>query len=225
MAAGTGERFGSGVSKQFEPVNGIPLVNWSIAGFDTCPGVDEVIVVVPCNDLAGARRIVDRAASTKLKAVIEGGETRQESVRAALEYMEDRTGKVLVHDAARPCFTPSLVVRVLETLIHCEAVVPTVPAVDTLYHQRESVLDAVMDRVNIAHAQTPQGFHAGVLYEAHKYARTRNYACSDDGSLVYYMGYKVRTIPGEEANIKVTFKADLAVAEMLLAGMKPMERS
>jgi 2-C-methyl-D-erythritol 4-phosphate cytidylyltransferase/2-C-methyl-D-erythritol 2,4-cyclodiphosphate synthase len=126
----------------------------------------------------------------------------------------------LIHDAARPCLSAELLARIVEALRSNDAVVPVIPAVDTLAVNYGGVVDAIVDRANIACVQTPQAFEKQLALRAHRKAFADGLESSDDGSLVLALGGKVTTVPGDRANIKVTYAEDIAIAEEILSNMK-----
>jgi len=155
-------------------------------------------------------------AATKLHTFVVGGATRQESVFNGLRALPDGFQHVLIHDAARPCVSPTLIASVLDALQSHDAVVPAVAVTDTLVRNYESKVDAIIDRVHVAGVQTPQAFRLELIVRAHREARARGFQSSDDGSLVLALGEPVHTVPGERSNIKVTVREDIAMAEAVL---------
>ena len=215
MAAGAGERFGAGTPKQTTLLHGRPMIAWSMDVLARSPRVDGLIVVTPPGvDI----RVVDVSgdAARKVRSVVTGGATRQDSVYNGLDQVPAGATHVLIHDAARPCLSDALRDRVIDALGAHDAVVPSVPVTDTLIRDVESSVDAVMDRVHIAGVQTPQAFRLDLIRRAHQAARDRGFKSSDDGSLVLALGEKVATVPGERTNLKVTFRDDLMIAEAIL---------
>jgi 2-C-methyl-D-erythritol 4-phosphate cytidylyltransferase len=216
MAAGAGERFEGRESKKLHPLLGRPAIVWAVERFATDEAIDSVTVVVAPGEEDRIREILGGEQFPSVDRVVRGGSTRQESVHLGLEGLYPSCDTVLVHDAARPCVTPSLIARTLRALEKHDAVVPIVPLVDTLVRERGGVVDAVLDRVDIVGVQTPQGFRAELLTKAHRHARSRGFSSSDDGSLVLELGEAVRTIPGERTNIKITYIEDAMIAESIL---------
>lgn len=214
MAAGKGRRFGKEAPKQFVALGGRPMIAWSIERFERAVTIDAIVVVVSPGDDDRVREIVEATKATKVRHIVHGGETRQQSVWLGLQAIEGQ--RVLVHDAARACLTETLLERIASALDEHDAVVPVVPAVDTLVLEREGQLDALMDRANVARVQTPQGFRTELLARAHRRAQKEGLIASDEGSLVFSMGAPVRTVPGERTNIKITFEEDFRIAEAIL---------
>lgn len=217
MSAGSGDRYGDELPKQFHQLGDRPALIWSSQIFEAHAGIDAIAAVVPAGYEERARRMFREWRIAKVSAVLAGGSTRQESVLRGVEAVEGAGGNVIVHDAVRPCVTADVVGRVIAALEAHEAVVPVVPAVDTLYHLSGGVMDALVDRVNIAQVQTPQGFRMELLAAAHRMAAKKGMVLSDDGSLVFALGKPVHTVPGERDNIKITFKDDAAFAQTLLS--------
>lgn len=212
VAAGAGERMSGDTPKQLAPLAGRPMVAWSARRFSQV--CDDVVVVAPPGREDEMRSAL--AEFEKVRAVVPGGATRQESVFNGLAALPEGASRLLVHDAARPCVSGELVRRVLDALYDKDAVVPAVPAVDTLVHEREGGVDAILDRVHVSMVQTPQGFAADVLLRAHREARKGGLQSSDDGSLVLALGVPVATVAGERTNVKITYPEDVAVAEAIL---------
>ena len=195
VAAGSGARFGG--AKQYEPLAGRRVLDWSLDAARSC--ADGVVLVV------GDGAPVDEPADR----VVTGGATRAQSVRAGLEAVPDDAAIVLVHDAARPLASPALFeATVAAVRAGADAVVPGVTPVDTM----RSVDGGVIDRDLLVAVQTPQGFGASVLRAAH----AGHGDATDDAGLVEAIGGSVTVIEGEPANRKITTPEDLLIAEALL---------
>jgi 2-C-methyl-D-erythritol 4-phosphate cytidylyltransferase len=216
MAAGAGERFAGGGPKILHPLSGLPVLVRSTRLFARHRAVDAIIVVCAPGEETKIREVLDFHGVEKIARVVSGGATRQESARLGLEALDPECEIVLIHDAARPCLTAGLIDRVIEALKTSPAVVPVSPVVETLVRESGGSVDAILDRVHISGVQTPQGFHAPVVLRAHRSAKARGFVSSDDGSLVFALGEKVRTIEGERTNIKITFAEDAPIAEAIL---------
>ena len=191
VAAGSGDRFGG--PKQYEPLGGRRVLDWSLAAARSV--CDGVIVVVPRDRVYDPEPLAD--------AVVSGGKTRSASVRAGLGELPPGAEIVLVHDAARPFAAPEVWERVLHGLRSgADAVVPAVPVVDTL----REVGGGTVDRSRLIAVQTPQGFRLDVLLRAH----AGDPEATDDASLVEAIGGRVLVVDGEPANRKITTRADLS---------------
>jgi 2-C-methyl-D-erythritol 4-phosphate cytidylyltransferase len=192
VAAGRGERFGG--AKVYEELGGRRVLDWSLeAARATSDGV--VLVVSP--ERAGERE-------PGADAVVPGGETRSDSVRAGLAAVPVEATVVVVHDAARPMATPALFRAVVAAVLDgADAAVPGIPVVDTVKRVRDGEVVETLDRSELVAVQTPQAFTAAALRAAAGDA-------TDDAALVERAGGRVVVVPGEPANVKITTPADLA---------------
>jgi 2-C-methyl-D-erythritol 4-phosphate cytidylyltransferase len=200
VAAGWGERFGG--PKQFSDLGGARLVDHAVA--TACAVCDAVVLVVPdATDWQGA----------EVAALVTGGASRAESVRAGLAAVPLGAEVVVVHDAARPLATTDLFVAVIAAVrAGADGAVPGLAVADTLKRVDDVRVTATVDRVGLVAVQTPQAFAAGMLRAAHA---TRADA-TDDAALVEAIGGSVVVVPGDPRNLKVTGPADLMIAAALL---------
>ncbi len=197
VAAGSGSRFGG--AKQYEPLAGRRVLDWSV---DAARSVaDGVVLVVPPDAVDEVEPAVD--------AVVAGGATRSESVRAGLAAVPADAAVVLVHDAARPLASHALFRAVADAVLAgVDAVVPVVPVVDTI----TDLHGVPVDRDALRAVQTPQGFSAGALRAVH----ATHPEATDDATLVVAAGGRLRQVHGERWNLKITERDDLLVTETLL---------
>ncbi|MFQ5511535.1 MAG: 2-C-methyl-D-erythritol 4-phosphate cytidylyltransferase [Candidatus Krumholzibacteriia bacterium] len=220
MAAGGGTRLGADEPKPYRSLLGRPMIVWPLERLAHHPDVASVTVVVAPGEEGRARQLLAEYSIDKVGRIVAGGDTRQRSVSLGLRSLGEGSERVLVHDAARPCVSADLVNAVVRALDECSAVIPAVPAVDTMIHAQDGVLGAVVDRVHVCGVQTPQAFATELLIRAHDRAEESGFRSSDDASLVYALGEQVRVVPGERTNIKVTFAEDLGVAEAILKSQR-----
>lgn len=216
MAAGRGERFGGEKHKQLATLCGRSVLSWSIDRFRSHPAVSETILVVPPGLEGTFAQALAAEGNEFAGKIVAGGDTRQESSWLGLQQVSKENTHVLVHDAARPCLSGELLARIIDALTGNNAVIPTVPVVDTLVRDRENAVDAIIDRVFVSGVQTPQGFEIELLLSAHRRARARGFLSNDDGSLVLALGERVATVAGDRTNIKLTYPEDMVVAEAIL---------
>ena len=197
VAAGQATRFGR--PKQYEPLAGRRVLDWSLAAARSV--ASGVVVVVP----PGAEARPEPGA----ERTVAGGATRSASVRAGLAAVPDDATVVLVHDAARPLASAELFARVVDAVRHgADAVVPVVAVADTLRRRA----GGVVDRDELVAVQTPQGFRAAALRDAH----ATGAEATDDASLVEQQGGTVVLVDGDPSNRKITDPADLGAAEGML---------
>jgi 2-C-methyl-D-erythritol 4-phosphate cytidylyltransferase len=213
-AGGAGTRLG-GVAKPFLELAGEPLLVHTLRPFIACPEVVAIVVALP-QALAEAPPAWLLGLDERI-LVVAGGRERGDSVRRALEAAPADADLVLVHDAARPLATMDLVQRTIAAAARGECVIAAVRVTDTIQEvDSDRRIVATPDRSRLWQAQTPQGFPRAVLAEAYRRATADGHSATDDAALVTRYGGTVRVIEGEPENIKVTYAADLTVAEVLL---------
>lgn len=226
VAAGSSERFGGAVPKVLVPHAGRPLLAWTLEAFDRCDAVHDVVLVgSPPVRAAHAR---GELGGVKVRAVVAGGSSRQDSVRAGVAALPEGTRVVLVHDGARPFVTPGLVAAVAAAAAEAGAALPLLPVADTVKRVGpDGCVAATVPRDELRLAQTPQGFRLEVLAAAQAHAAEAGLQVTDDVALVEAAlasgalpaGVRVAAVPGEEGNVKVTRPGDLPRARETRVGM------
>jgi 2-C-methyl-D-erythritol 4-phosphate cytidylyltransferase len=214
LAAGPGARLGLREPKGFVEVAGKPMVAWAIEAAAGCPAVGSVVVTVPAGTEERARA---GAASAKPVVVVAGGASRHASVGAALAAIPKDVPVVVCHDAARPFASSQLFIAVVEALEAGDAdgAIPVVPVPDTVKRVRDGfVVGTEEPRAELALAQTPQAFRRELLVRAREAAPERSF--TDDAAAVAAAGIRVRMIPGDRRNLKITTLEDLAYARELV---------
>ncbi len=216
-AAGRGERLGPGAPKALRELGGQPMLVHAVHAMATARSVDLVVVAAPADELASVRVLLAPLGGDTPVLVVAGGETRQDSVAAALAALPDDVDVVLVHDAARPLAPPELADAVVATIrAGADAVVPGIALADTVKQvDPAGRVEATPDREVLRAVQTPQGFLRAVLQEAH--AAASGASATDDAGLVERLGRTVLVVPGSEEAFKVTRPLDLVLAEAVLA--------
>ena len=218
-AAGAGRRLGAG-PKALASLAGRTLLAYAVEAVEANRCTAAVVVVGHPEALEDTAKLVAEEGFTKVTAVIAGGPTRRASVAAGLRALPPGLGYVAIHDVARPLVGPGAVDRMLGLLLEAGAagVVPGVPVTDTVRRvdavQRST---GIVDREQMRAMQTPQLFVRAVLEEAHRLALRDRVEAADEAALVELAGHRVRIVPGDPENLKVTTPLDLAMAETLLA--------
>lgn len=216
VAAGSSERFGGPVPKQFVEVAGRPLLAWTIARFEAAELIDTITVVVAEESLAFAReKVLASGGFKKVAGLVAGGATRRESVRRGLEQLPRSTSIVAIHDGARPLVAPTDIDAVVKLAGTERAAMLAVRTSDTVKRVREGYVMATLDRSGLYLAQTPQVFQYDLIMEAHRKAAD-DADVTDDASLVEALGFKVRVLEPTTLNLKVTTRQDLAAVGALL---------
>lgn len=207
---------GAARPKAFLPLAGRPLLSRAAEAFEAAPDVESIVAVVPAGEQRASRELL--ASLPKVTAVVIGGATRQDSVRAGLDAIPAAfDGIVLVHDAARALVEPSLIAAVIRAAAEAGAAVPVLPLVDTIKRVRDGVVQETLDRSELAAAQTPQGVRRALLVEALDRAARDGVTVTDEAMAVERLGRRVAAVVGSPRNIKITTPHDLRWAELLLA--------
>ncbi|GAW34930.1 2-C-methyl-D-erythritol 2,4-cyclodiphosphate synthase [Roseovarius sp. A-2] len=208
VAAGRGTRAGGDLPKQWQPLAGRRVIDWTLDAFLAVSEITRITVVLHPEDM-------DRLASHPRINVTAGGATRAISVRNGLESMaDDPPDHVLIHDVARCCITPELITAVLNTLhIGAVAAAPALPVTDALWIGAEGRVVATRDRIGLYRAQTPQGFEFSTILAAH---RAHAGDAADDVAVARAAGIAVAIVEGHEDNLKITHPQDFARATKIL---------
>jgi 2-C-methyl-D-erythritol 4-phosphate cytidylyltransferase len=225
-AAGLGTRMAAGHSaptapKQFLELAGVPVLIHTLRAFAQVPEVHGVYVAVRASEKDRLTvQIAEHGFADKVR-VVEGGDTRQESVSNALDVIDCGDDEiVLVHDAVRPLIEPAIIRRVIEAVEKHGAAIVGLPAVDTIKQVERTadgaIITATIPREYIVQAQTPQGFRFGLLKRAFAEAATDGFVGTDEASLVERADARVAVVAGSPSNIKITQPGDLELAEFYL---------
>ena len=218
-AAGRGKRIGASVPKQFLEIQGRPLLHHTLMVFASCKLIDYVVLVMPRAD-------VDEMGEDWLnkyeivRKVVVGGEQRQDSVYNGFNSLEKGTDIVVVHDGVRPFTTPQMIIATVEAAQQHGAAITAIPVSDTVKQAADGFVKQTVSRDGLWRVQTPQAFQCGLLQQAFKKAKKDSYYGTDEGSLVEYLGERVKIVPGSELNIKITRKEDLVLGESLLSRIR-----
>jgi len=218
-AAGRGKRIGASVPKQFLEIQGRPLLHHTLMVFASCKLIDYVVLVMPRAD-------VDEMGEDWLnkyeivREVVVGGEQRQDSVYNGFNSLEEGTDIVVVHDGVRPFTTPQMITATVEAAQQHGAAITAIPVSDTVKQAADGFVKQTVSRDGLWRVQTPQAFQYGLLQQAFKKAKKDSYYGTDEGSLVEYLGERVKIVPGSELNIKITRKEDLVLGESLLSRIR-----
>lgn len=219
VAAGRGTRAGGDVPKQYVSIGGLPVLQRTLAVFLGHEAVSDVQTVIHPGDRAHYQECLPVAAG-KLWPPVEGGATRQASVRAGLEALSAlKPDLVLIHDAARPFVSATIISDVIAALFANPGAIAAVPLADTLKHAGAGgVIAATIERTGLWRAQTPQGFKFSAILEAHRAAaRAERDDFTDDAALAEWAGLAVALVEDSTENIKLTSAADIAAADRRLS--------
>ncbi|MEN9683545.1 MAG: hypothetical protein RLZZ427_1296 [Pseudomonadota bacterium] len=207
VAAGQGLRAGQPLPKQFARWRGKPVVRHSAETL-VAAGISPIVVAIPAGTESAAQAALDGIAGVWL---VIGGETRQQSVRLALEALAPvPPAAVLIHDAARPTLPCAVIDRLLTALEQHPAAIPVLPVVDSLVHAAGAVMGAPALREALRRVQTPQAFRFADILAAHR-AWAGPATAGDDAQVAQAAGLGVALVDGDEALHKLTYASDFAV--------------
>ena len=216
VAAGSASRMG-GIDKVMAPLQGEPMIVRTVRTFQNCDAISEIVIVtredliMPISNLCKGME--------KVRAVVVGGKSRQESVGLGLNALSEKVKLAAVHDGARPLISWQVIDRAVRAANTYGAAAPAVPVKDTIKVVEGRMVKHTPDRATLFAVQTPQIFDFDLLRGALIKAEQDGAQVTDDCSAVELMGMKVKIVEGDERNIKVTTPMDLKIAEMLLEEM------
>lgn len=226
-AGGKGERIGGPVKKQFIPIAGKPLLNYTIEAFAKISRVDYLIIVLPEDELSNYSCPKFRNKTILMTA---GGTKRAESVLNGLKNAKDYFNKtnipeperfVLIHDGARPFVCSRLINEIIDGTVLAGAAVPVIPLSDTIMRiNSENKTADYPPRDYFRSVQTPQGYQLSVILKAYEKAGEDAMDAKDESVLVNRCGFNIRLIEGDRMNIKITTAEDLMVAESIFSHKK-----
>ncbi len=217
VAAGKGTRMGPDVDKLFLEVAGLPVVVHTWARFDSCPCIDEIVVVVREGMAEAFSHIAVQNAFKKPCQIIAGGKERQDSVWNGLEALSANSEIVAIQDGARPCATHKLIEATVQAARETGAAVAAQKITDTIKESTDgAIISRTVDRARLWSVQTPQTFRVEVIRRALTTVRAQGIQLTDDTAACEFIGQPVRLIEGDFPNPKVTVSADLPYIEHLL---------
>ena len=217
-AAGNSTRYGTGKSKQFLILDNTPVLIKSIQAFEEIDDVKEIIVTARKQDFEVIEDFIAQYGVHKVKHIVEGGATRQDSIYAAVENVDEKADLVAVHDGARPLIKRKVIESVIQKADEVDAAACAVPVKDTIkIIDSSGKIVTTPERDSLRAVQTPQIFRFSLYKEAIEKAVSDGKQYTDDCQLVESMGYPVYLVDGDYENIKITTPDDLLVAEKFLS--------
>ncbi|MCC8068403.1 MAG: 2-C-methyl-D-erythritol 4-phosphate cytidylyltransferase [Ruminococcus sp.] len=217
VCAGNSTRMG-GVNKQFLPLGNSNVIGLSMSKFQRCSSVEEIIVVSKEEDVPTIKSIAKKLNISKLKEVVVGGNTRQESVFNGFRLTSESVELVTIHDGARPLVLVDDIERCIQDArIHGGATL-AVPVKDTIKIVSKGYISQTPNRQFLYAIQTPQSFYRHLYHIAIKNALEKNLNCTDDCQLMENIGYNPFITVGHYSNIKITTPDDIIIAETILKG-------
>ncbi|APG46894.1 bifunctional 2-C-methyl-D-erythritol 4-phosphate cytidylyltransferase/2-C-methyl-D-erythritol 2,4-cyclodiphosphate synthase [Phaeobacter porticola] len=214
VAAGKGLRAGGGLAKQWRPLAGRRVIDWTLDAFRKV-GIDQIALVLSPQDT----EIWQEFAAQDDILLTRGGATRSQSVANGLELLAHHdVDRVLIHDAARPCVSGRVVHDVLSALDTSLAAAPALAVTDALWRGADGYVTGTQDRAGLHAAQTPQGFRLAEIRAAHQQLAANSMEAADDVEVARAAGIDVAIIPGDPDNMKITRPEDFDRAARILGG-------
>lgn len=217
-AAGMGRRMKTMINKPYLNLKGKPILAHTLDVFEGCDMIAEIILVINKNEFNLCQEEILTSYKFKKVRLIEGGETRQESVYQGLQALDEKTTDlVMVHDGARPLLKESIIrASILETS-KCKATTVGVASKNTIkVINKDGIVDYTPNRDRLIEIQTPQTFAIQLLRKAHQKARDEGIMGTDDAFLVEALSYPIKIVSGDYSNIKITTPEDLMIAEAMM---------
>ena len=226
LAGGIGSRMGNEKPKQYINIGGKPIILHTIEKFCLCNEFEEILILCPKDWVEYTKGLVKKyIAEIDRVRVIEGGETRNETIQNAVDYIEttgnlDKNTIIVTHDAVRPFVTYRIIKDNIEAAEKYGACDTVVPATDTIVESRDNdIISAIPDRSKLYQGQTPQSFNAMKLRTLYRELAPEEKEMLTDAAKIFVIkGHPVKLVKGENSNIKITYPYDLTVAESLLKG-------
>lgn len=218
VAGGSGSRMNSGgVTKQMINLGGIPVIVRTIAVFESCKKIKDIIIVAREDEVEAYKAFIKQYSFKKIRCIAKGGKTRQESALNGFKKISEKCDYVAIHDGARCLITAKNIEAVLSGAEKHRAATAAAPVKDTIkIADAAGFVRSTPERSSLWAAQTPQIFKADVYRAAAFYALETGFEATDDNSLTENIGVKVKLVDCGYENIKITTQEDLYTAEMLL---------
>ena len=226
LAGGIGSRMASEKPKQYINIGGKPIILHTIEKFCLCSEFEEILILCPKDWIEYTKGLISKhiTPSDRIK-VIEGGNTRNETIQNAISYIEasgnlDEDTVIVTHDAVRPFVTYRIIKDNIEAAVNYGACDTVVPATDTIVaSEYGDVISAIPDRSKLYQGQTPQSFNALKLQKLYRSLTEDEKDILTDAAKIFVIkGEPVKLVKGETYNVKITYPYDLTVAEGLLKG-------
>lgn len=216
-AAGSSQRMG-GENKLLLELGGVPILAHTLAAFERCELVDDIVVVAREDDIVPYHQLCRDFGLEKVRTIVRGGETRAHSVLEGVRNCPEGTELVAIHDAARPLVTDAVICEAIEAAAKYGGAAPVVPMKDSVKRVEDGKIAADVPRGSIAAVQTPQCFDRRRIESALVKALRRCLPLTDDCAAFEAARLPVYATAGDYRNIKVTTPEDLLTAEAFLAG-------
>lgn len=210
-AGGSSQRYGK-TNKLLEKLNSNEVIVHTVNSFLSVESIAEIVICANSSIIDCLKNLFH--GQNKIR-IVEGGQTRQQSVYNGLVALE-KCDYVLIHDGARPLVSPYIIEKAIEDVQVQKALTVAAKTTDTI-KQVDSNLKIIktIDRFSLYNTQTPQAFEYNLILRAHEKLKGENY--TDDAGMLEFLGYDVYILEGDYKNIKITTKNDIAIAEAYMS--------
>lgn len=209
-SAGSGKRFASKTPKQYTKVDGKEILLYTIEKFSGIKDISSVTIAAGKDSMTLIKNILLKLEAKIPVFVVEGGKTRQQSVKNAFDSIDcEKNDFVIIHDAARPFITAKKIRQLMALAEKYGGALPCIKINDTIKLGKNGNVLKTIPRENLYLAQTPQIFRYSILKNSYEKISGKKNIFTDESSIAEYAGYKVRITDGEDSNIKITHKKDL----------------
>jgi len=216
MGRSSPEKFGTS-RKQFMLLDGSPILVHTLRRFVSSPSVTEIVLALRQEDSEWAAELLRQEGFSKPVRLVQGGDSRQQSVENALASIAPETDLVAVHDAVRPFIDIETIEKVIAEAASTGAAIVGIVPVDTVKQVHLNKVRATIPRERLMLAQTPQVFRYDLLRNAFDKAREDGFIGTDESSLVERLDVDVHVVPGSDRNIKITRPSDMELARLFLS--------
>ena len=207
---------GQEIPKQFIAIQGKPIFIYTLEKLDSCPAVDDVVLVVSSDYENAIKKTITEWSIRKVSRIVAGGKERQDSVCRGLQNLATDVGIVAIHDSVRPFVSVDKIQEVIESARDRGAAILAVPVKDTVKKADNRWVEETLDREKLWAIQTPQAFRREWIEAGYEKATQEGFIGTDDAMLVERLGHHVYIVGGEEKNIKITSPEDLLWAEQII---------
>lgn len=222
MMAGSGTRFGADIPKQFIEVEGKPIFSYILEGYEKCDCIDKIIVVTHKNWVDFVEEWKKNMHLGKVEQIVTGGDTRSESVKnglSAMQGMADEEDVILIHDATHPYVDEAGTLQVIKAVKEYGGATLGQCQYDTVYQMDEEthMLEKVIPRQKIVSGASPEAFRYGDIYRIYVHSSKEELeAMTSAGAMALRYGIKMKVIPANCLNLKITYKNDMEVFKKML---------
>lgn len=222
LSGGTGTRLGGNIPKQYLEVNGKAIIMYCVETIAKMPEIDEIVICLAEEWKPFVREELQKACITQTVVYSQPGEVRQLTIYNALKVLREQGVEddaiIVIHDAARPLVSEALLLRCIDGCKEADGVLPILPVKDTLYMSKDGhSISALLKRSEIVAGQAPEAFRFGKYIAVHDQISYEDILkISGSTEIAYKAGLKVRLVPGEELNFKITTTEDLTNFKQVL---------